>query len=196
MSKVKEEKTLVLIKPDGVKRGLAGEIVRRIEQRGLKIVALKMVVATKEQIDGHYPKDQAWVHRLGEKSLGTYNKYGIDPVQALGTNDADEIGKMVRGWIVDFMVSGPLVKMVVEGVHAIDMVRKLCGNTLPNLAEMGTIRGDYSVDSPALANADKRAVHNIIHASETQEEARHELAYWFQPDEIHDYKRAEEDIMF
>ncbi|KKT29859.1 nucleoside-diphosphate kinase [Candidatus Giovannonibacteria bacterium RIFCSPLOWO2_12_FULL_44_25] len=194
--KPKEERTLVLIKPDGVKRGLAGEVVRRIEQRGLKIVALKMIWVTKDQIDKHYPKDPAWVHRLGEKSLGTYQKYGIDPVQALGTADADEIGKMVRGWIVDFMVSGPLVKMVVEGVHAIDMVRKLCGNTLPNLAEMGTIRGDYSVDSPALANSDKRAVHNIIHASETSEEAAHELAYWFSKDEIHDYKRAEEDIMF
>lgn len=186
----------MLIKPDGIKRGLTGEIIQRIEQRGLKIVALKMIVATKAQIDGHYPKDSAWIHRLGEKSLNTYSKYSIDPAQALGTVDADEIGKMVRSWIVDFMVSGPLVKMVVEGVHAIDMVRKLCGNTLPNLAEMGTIRGDYSVDSPALANSDKRAVHNIIHASETLEEASHELAYWFSKDEIHNYKRAEEDIMF
>lgn len=196
MRKPKEERTLALIKPDGVKRGLSGEIVRRIEQRGLKIVAMKMIWATREQIDSHYPKDNAWIHRLGEKSLGTYQKYGIDPVAALGTADADEIGKMVRGWIVDFMVSGPLVKMVIKGVHAVDMVRKLCGNTLPNLADMGTIRGDYSVDSPALANSDKRAVHNIIHASETPEEAEHELKYWFSPEEIHDYKRAEEDIMF
>ena len=196
MTHPKEERTLALIKPDGLKRGLTGEIVRRIEQRGLKIVALKMIQTTREQIDGHYPKDPKWIHRLGEKSLGTYQKYGIDPIKELGTADADEIGNMVRGWIVDFMVSGPLVKIVVEGVHAIDMVRKLCGNTLPNLADMGTIRGDYSVDSPALANSDKRAVHNIIHASETPEEAKHELAYWFSPEEIHDYKRAEEDIMF
>src|SRR3989344_4207524 len=155
-----------------------------------------MTKATREQIDGHYPKDPKWIHRLGEKSLGTYQKYGIDPIKELGTAVADEIGNMVRGWIVDFMGSGPLVKIVVEGAHAIDMVRKLCGNTLPNLADMGTIRGDYSVDSPALANSDKRAVHNIIHASETPEEAKHELASWFSPEEIHDYKRAEEDIMF
>jgi len=196
MANPKEEKTLVLIKPDGVKRGLVGEIVRRIEQRGLKIIAIKMTNATREQIDGHYPKDQKWISRLGEKSLGTYAKYGIDPIEKVGTIDANEIGKMVRGWIVDFMVSGPIVKIAVQGVHAIDMVRKLCGNTLPNLAEMGTIRGDYSVDSPALANSDGRAVHNIIHASETPEEAAHELAYWFSPEEIHSYKRAEEDIMF
>ena len=196
MANPKEEKTLVLIKPDGVKRGLIGEITSRIEQRGLKIIALKMILATREQIDGHYPKDQKWIARLGEKSLGTYAKYGMDPVEKVGTADAGEIGKMVRGWILDFMTSGPVVKIAVQGVHAIDMVRKLCGNSLPNLAEMGTIRGDYSVDSPALANSDNRAVHNVIHASETPEEAAHELAYWFSPEEIHSYKRAEEDIMF
>lgn len=196
MSKFKEEKTLVLIKPDGVKRGLIGEIIRRIEQRGLKIIALKMFQATREQIDNHYPKDPKWVSRLGEKTLGTYEKYGLDPIKELGADKPEEIGKMVRSWILDFMTSGPLVKMVVQGVHAVDMVRKICGNTLPNLAEMGTIRGDYSVDSPALANAGKRGVHNIIHASETQEETAHELEYWFSSGEIHEYKRAEEDIMF
>jgi len=196
MTHLKEEKTLVLIKPDGVKRGLIGEIIDRIEQRGLKIIALKMFQATAEQIDDHYPKNPEWIKRLGEKSLNTYAKYGLDPFKELGTNDADEIGKMVRNWLLDFMTSGPLVKMVVQGVHAVDMVRKLCGNTLPNLAEMGTIRGDYSVDSAALANSGKRAVHNIVHASETPEEAAHELEYWFSPEEIHEYKRAEEDIMF
>lgn len=193
---LKEEKTLVLVKPDGVKRGLTGEIIKRIEQRGLKIIALEMIWATPEQIDGHYPQNKEWINRLGKKSLGTYEKYGLDPVKELGTNDADEIGEMVRKWIIDFMTSGPLVKMIVQGVHAIDMVRKLCGNTLPNLAEMGTIRGDYSVDSPALANSGKRSVHNIVHASETSEEAIHEIEYWFSPEEINEYKRAEEDIMF
>lgn len=196
MKKLTEERTLVLIKPDGVKRGLVGEIVHRIEQRGLKIIALKMIQASEEKIMGHYPKDDAWVKRLGEKSLKTYEKYGIDPIKELGTDKPEEIGKMVRSWIIGYMTEGPLVKIVIEGVHAIDMVRKISGNTLPNLAEMGTVRGDYSVDSPALANSGKRAVHNLIHASETPEEARHELAYWFTDDEIHDYRRAEEDIMF
>ena len=196
MNKFKEETTLVLIKPDGIKRGLIGEIISRIEQRGLKVIALKMFKATPGQIDNHYPKDPKWVRRLGEKSLMTYEKYGIDPIKELGTDDPVKIGEMVREWLVDFMTSGPMLKMAVKGVHAIDMIRKLCGNTLPNLAEMGTIRGDYSVDSAVLANSDKRAVHNIIHASETQEEATHELQYWFSPEEIHDYKRAEEDIMF
>lgn len=196
MEHPKEEKTVVLIKPDGVKRGLVGEIVSRIEKRGLKIIALEMFQATREQIDDHYPKDEKWIRRLGEKTLANYQKYGFKAKKELGTEDPLEIGKQVRGWLLAFMTSGPLVKMVVKGIHAIDMMRKLAGDSFPAKAEMGTIRGDFSVDSATAANRDKRAVHNIIHASETLEEAEHELKFWFAPEEIHDYKRAEEDIMF
>src|SRR5690606_15646430 len=159
------------------------------------VVALRMVQATREEMDNHYPKDEAWMRRLGEKTKSTYDKYGFDMQTAMGTTDLLEIGKMVRGWILDYMTSSPVVKMVVQGVHAIDMVRKLAGHTLPSLAEMGTIRGDYSVDSAASANGEKRAIHNLIHASETPEEAANELSRWFSEDEIHSYKRSEEDLM-
>ena len=196
MARLKEEKTVVLVKPDGVKRGLTGEVIRRIEQRGLKIIALDMIWATEKQMDNHYPKNEEWIRGLGEKSLATYKKYGFDPIKELGTKDALEIGKMVRKWLIDFMISGPIIKMVVKGIHAIDMTRKIVGNTIPALADMGTIRGDYSIDSPALANREKRAVRNVIHASRDKKEAEHELKEWFSPEEIHDYKRAEEDIMF
>ncbi len=192
----KQEQTFVLVKPDGVKRGLVGEIIRRIEQRGLKVIALQMFQATKEQIDGHYPKDEAWTRRVGQKTLKTYEKYGYDAVTELGTADDLQIGTMVRGWLLDGMTSGPVVKMIIQGIHAVDMIRKLAGNTMPSLAEMGTIRGDFSVDSPAAANKDKRSVRNLVHASETPEEANHEISYWFTPEEIHSYSRAEEDIMF
>lgn len=192
----KEEKTIFIIKPDGVKRGLIGEIVSRIEKRGLKIIALDMIWASKEEMDSHYPKDDAWAKRLGEKALGNYLKYAIDPEKELGASDSLKIGKIIRNWLLNYMTSGPIVKGVVKGIHAVDMVRKICGNTLPNIAEMGTIRGDFSVDSPLQANADKRAVHNIIHASETQAEAVNELNLWFKEEEIHNYKRMEEDIMF
>lgn len=191
----REERTVVLVKPDGVKRGLTGEIIRRIEQRGLKIVALQMVWATKEQMDNHYPKDAGWISRVGGKTKSTYDKYGFDMKAELGTEDLLEVGKMVREWLLNFMTSGPIVKMVVQGIHAVDMVRKLAGVTLPSMAEMGTVRGDYSVDSPAAANKDKRAVHNILHASETPEEAANELARWFVERDIHAYKRTEEDLM-
>lgn len=196
IKQAKQERTVVLIKPDGVKRGLIGEIISRIEKRGLKIIAISMIKPTREQINEHYPKDPSWIGRLGEKSLATYAKYGWDPKKEMGTKDPMKIGLSVRDWILDFMTSGPMVKISVEGIHAVDMMRKLVGNSIPALAEMGTIRGDFSVDSAALANKNKRAVHNLVHASETPEESAHELEFWFSPEEIFDYRRAEEDIMF
>jgi nucleoside-diphosphate kinase len=189
MRNPKEEKTFVMVKPDGVKKGLIGEIIKRFEQRDLKIVALDMFQPTTEQIDNHYPKDPAWITRLGTKTLATYEKYGYDPMEDFGTTDAVAIGPHVRKWVIDYMTSAPLVKMVVQGTHAVDMVRKICGPTMPYQAEMGTLRGDYSNDSPAIANAEKRAVANIIHASETPEEAAHEIEYWFGKTKTHDYKR-------
>jgi len=196
MTNIKQEKTVALIKPDGVKRGLIGEIITRVEKRGLKVISLEMFQATKEQIDGFYPQDEKWIKRLGEKTLKNYEKYGFNAQKELGTEDPLEIGKMVRKWLVNFMISGPMVKMVIGGIHAIDMVRKIVGSSMPSQAEMGTIRGDFSVDDSTAANRDKRAIHNIVHASETLEEAEHELNFWFAAEDIFDYKRAEEDVMF
>ncbi len=187
----KKERTYAMIKPDGVQKGLIGEVIRRFEQRDLKIVALEMFQPTHEQIDNHYPKEEAWIRRVGQKTLGTYEKYGMDATKDFGTNEDLEIGKQVRSWLVSYMTSAPLVRMVVEGVHAVDMVRKICGATMPYLADMGTIRGDYSADSPAIANVEKRPVMNLIHASETPAEAEHEIKHWFggREDVIFDYKR-------
>ncbi len=182
--KFNEERTFAMVKPDAVQRGLTGEIIHRIEQRGLKIIACQMIHPTRAQIDKHYPKNPQWVRRIGEKTMNTYTKYTIDAKKELGTDDHEQIGAMVRKWIVDYMTSGPAVKMVIEGTHAIDVVRKLCGNTIPSNAELGSIRGDFSADSPALANTEKRAIYNLIHASETPEEARHEISLWFKPNEI------------
>ncbi len=196
MAHPKEEITLLLVKPDGVKRGLTGEIVRRIEMRGLKVVGLSMIRPERKELDNHYPKDEGWLMRVGEKTLATYEKYGYDATAELGTTDALTIGKEVRNWLLDFMTSGPIVKIAVQGIHAVEMVRKLVGATMPSAAEMGTIRGDFSVDSAAAANRDKRSVHNLAHASETVDEAKKELMLWFAENEIHPYKRAEEDTMF
>jgi len=191
-----EEKTVVLIKPDGVKRGLIGEVMKRFESRGLKIIAMKMIVASREHAHTHYPNTEEWLRGMGNKTLENYKQYGKDPVTEIGTDDSLAIGKMVAQWNVDFLTSGPMVALVVRGIHAVDMVRKIVGKTVPAMAEMGTIRGDFSVDSPTLANAGKRALHNIVHASGDQSEAAHELTHWFLDEEIHEYKRAEEDIMF
>ncbi len=192
----KQEKTFLMVKPDGVKRGIIGDIIARCEQRNLKVVALKMEQATRDQMDGHYPKDPAWVTRLGEKTMKTYHKAGWDANEELGTDDPAKIGPMVRDWLLDFMTSAPVVKMVVQGVRSVDMVRKIAGVTMPCDADMGTIRGDYSVDTALIANAEKRAVRNIVHASETPEEAAHEIEYWFDKNEICEYGRSEDEMQF
>ena len=189
MKHPKEEQTYVMIKPDGVRKGLIGEIIKRFEQRDLKIVALEMFQPSHDQIDSHYPKNEEWITRLGHKTLNTYQKYGYDAMLDFGTIDPAVIGPDIRKWLIDYMKSAPLVKMIVQGVHAVDVVRKIAGQTMPYLAEMGTIRGDFSIDSPALANKEKRAVMNIIHCSETPEEAAHEIKHWFGDSSTYSYKR-------
>lgn len=179
MYNTKEEKTFVMIKPDGVRKGLIGEVIKRFEQRDLKVVALEMFQPTFEAMDNHYPKDEAWTTRLGTKTLATFEKYQVDPVAELRSDDPAVIGREVRGWLIAYMTSAPLVKMIVEGTHAIDMVRKIVGPTIPYLAEMGTIRGDFSADSPIVAGREKRAIMNLVHASENQSEAEHEIEHWF-----------------
>lgn len=196
MHHIKQERTLVLVKPDGVKRGLTGEVLQRIERRGLKVIAIKMVQVDRAHLESHFPISEEWVGRLGDKGLKTFAEYNLDPQEHMGTSDRLEIGKKVKESLFTYMLSGPIVALVVEGIHAIDMVRKLAGHTLPVFADMGTIRGDYSVDSPAIANVENRAIHNIMHASETPEESANEISLWFKEDEIHSYKRAEEDVMF
>ena len=192
----REERTFMLVKPDGVKRGLVGECITRIEQRGLKIIALKMIFASEKIARGHYPGTDAWLGGMGEKTLESYAKYGKDPKKELGTADPLKIGTMIYGWNTDFLTSGPMVAMIISGIHAVDMVRKIVGKTLPSFAEMGTIRGDFSVDSPVLANDARRAIRNLVHASGDPTEAKHEISHWFSAEEVHAYKRAEEETMF
>jgi nucleoside-diphosphate kinase len=196
--KIKSEQTFIMIKPDGVMRGLTGEILTRIDRLGLKIVAIKMVNATEKQLTEHYPmSDEAWVARLGEKGLSAFESAGLNPVEILGTDDKAEIGKAVTDSLVKYMTAGPVICLVVQGISATAMIRKLIGSTLPNNAELGSIRGDFSLDSPTVANIEGRSLHNIIHASETVSEAQKEIAIWFEPSEIcAGYKLGNEHIMY
>jgi nucleoside-diphosphate kinase len=197
VNKIRFERTFCMIKPDGVKRALIGDIIRRFEKAGLKIVAMQMFVPTEKQVRKHYPmSDEAWVTRLGEKSLSAFENIDADAEDVLGTIDKAVIGARVAESLVQFMTSGPVIAMVIEGVQAVEMVRKLCGSTLPFKADVGTIRGDYSVDSPAIANADFRAIHNLIHASENQKEAENEIDLWFGKTEIPKYDLGSEAIMY
>ncbi len=194
--KLKQEKTFILIKPDGVKRGLAGEILQRIEQRGLKIIALKMVQADKKKASSHYSGGESWLRSVGQKTIDDFVQAGLDPIKELGTDQAIAVGKIIKQRNTVFLTSGPVVAAVVSGIHAIKTVRKLVGATLPYYSDVGTIRGDYSVDSAIVANKQDRAIRNLIHASGNEEEVEHEINLWFEPEELFPYKRAEEDIMF
>jgi nucleoside-diphosphate kinase len=190
------ERTLVLIKPDGVKRGIVGRVLTRFEEAGLKIVGLKLVQVTREHAENHYPNTTEWIKGMGEKTLQTYRDQGKDPLVEIGTDDPMEIGNMIKNWNVDYLTSGPLVALVLEGAHAISVVRKMCGFTLPAFAEPGTIRGDFSITSPIIANELKSAVRNIVHASSDQEEASYEINYWFSEEELSVYESAAERVMF
>jgi nucleoside-diphosphate kinase len=173
------ERTLVIVKPDGVRRQLVGEIIARFERAGLEIERLELRQATRDLMIRHYPSDEEWLTKVGGKTIKTYQTYGLDALQEVGTTDALTIGKMVKEWLVDFMTSGPVVAFVLRGNHAVDVVRKITGDTIPLFAASGTIRGDYAVDSPDLANAEHRAVANLVHASGTVEEALFEIGLWF-----------------
>lgn len=197
VTKVRFERTFCMIKPDGVMRGVVGDIISRIERAGLKIVAMKMILPTEEQVRAHYPvNDDTWVTRLGKKSLSSFEDLTVSAEEVLGTTDEYEIGKEVVGNLVSFMTSGPVICMVVEGVQAVAMMRKLAGATLPFMAAVGTIRGDYSVDSPAVANAQHRSIHNLFHASETIEEVQQEIAVWFDGEKIQEYNLSNEATLY
>ncbi len=178
------ERTFVAIKPEGVRRGLVGECLRRFERAGLRIVAMKLAKTTPDQVRKHYPSTDEWLGTAGNKSVDTYKKTGVDVKKELGTDDPVKIGKMIKEWLISYWCSGPVVLMVLEGNRAIENVRRLTGPTLPNLAAPGTIRGDFSLDSPELANKERRPLYNIIHASGDASEAKNEIGLWFRKDEF------------
>jgi len=190
------ERTLVLLKPDSVQRGLIGQILSRFENAGLKIVALKIVRPPREFIEKHYPNTPEWIRGMGEKSLDNYKALGKDPIKEVGTADAMAIGNMVKNWNIDYLASGPIVAVALEGGHAIKVVRKLVGHTLPVEAAPGTIRGDFSTASSTIANALRHSIHNMIHASGNAEEAAYEIKHWFSDAELMEYARGGEDVMF
>lgn len=189
------EQTLVLIKPDGVKRGVVGEIITRFERVGLKIIALKLTSPSDDLLHKHYKtNEEATLKRWGEKTLSTYTKYGKNAEKELGTTEPLELGKMVNKWLFDYVKSGPIVAMILEGRHAVENVVAMAGPTMPVSALPGTIRGDYSLDSAAYANDEKRGVMNLVHISASVEEAEYEKALWFSKDEIYEYKRLEDHL--
>lgn len=179
--------SVVLIKPDGVRKGIMGDVITRFERVGLKLAASKMIWVDKTFVGKHYKDDEAYHKSVGEKTLENYKKYGMDPKENLGTEDPVEIGKKVREWNMEFLSSGPVLAMLWEGPDAVSIIRKIVGHTFPSEALPGTIRGDFALDSAYLSNLQKRTTQNIVHASGNQEEAEFEKKLWFREEEVYSY---------
>ena len=192
MTHPKEEQTLAIIKPDGIQRSLVGEIINRYERVGLKLVGLKMFIPSEEMVEKHYLLDPSWKRKVGEKAIESYKKRGLTPP----SENAEEVGQRVLEGLKKYITAGPVVAMVWQGAHAVEVVRKLTGGTEPRSSDVGTIRGDYMLDSYQMADGDSRAVRNLIHASGTHEEAEKEIPHWFTKDELVHYKIIQEKILY
>lgn len=191
MTHPKKERTLVILKPDAVQRGLIGETIKRIENTGLKLIALKFMVASEDQLWVHYNKDDAWFTQKGERIVEERKAAGM-PVD----KEAIEYGKDIIRALVKFMSAGPVVPMIWEGNQAAGIVKKIVGSTEPLSSEAGTIRGDYTLDSYQLASRDERAVRNLIHCSDPAEDALREIPIWFSDNEILQYRLIAEQILY
>ncbi|HEY4487488.1 MAG TPA: nucleoside-diphosphate kinase [Candidatus Paceibacterota bacterium] len=187
-----KERTLVIIKPDGIQRALIGELIGRYERLGLKLAGLKMVVPTEEQVEGHYTLDPNWRRVTGEKTIKNYKDRGL----TAPSEDPLEITAKILKNLKKYLTAGPVICMIWEGAHAVELVRKVTGGTEPRGASVGTIRGDFVVDSYVMSDADDRAVRNLIHASGSIDEANMEIPHWFEKDEIIDYRVSQEDILY
>ena len=195
MGDVRHERTLIFVKPDGVQRGLVGEVVRRFERAGLRIVGLKMVHAKADFLEQHYPHSEDYLRTLGGKTREAFAAAGLDVKAQTGSDDPLAIGRAVRGWLIAYVAGSPVVAFVLEGIQAVGTARKIVGDTLPFRAAPGTIRGDLSVDSPTVANLQRRPVRNLIHASGTGVEAEFEIGLWFRAEELFDYRRVDETLI-
>lgn len=181
-----EEKTLILIKHDGVVRSLIGKIISRLEDIGLKIIGMKMVWADEELAKNHYILEEEWAKNVFEKTKKTHEKEG----KPFHYKDHMEFGEMIQKWNSDFLKEGPIVSMAIEGPHAIEIVRKIVGSTEPRQASPGTIRGDFAMtESYQLADSKKRVLRNLVHASDSSSNGKREIALWFKNNELHKYPK-------
>lgn len=191
-----KQKALLIIKPDGVQRGLCGAILKRFERVGLTIIGFKFMKADAQMVKNHYPENDVWFGKVGQRTLTNYAKKGLDVKKVFGTDDAVAIGKTVKQWLITYFQESPVLVTAVEGYETIEIVRKISGNTIPVLAAPGSVRGDLSHDTIDLANEQNRPLRNLIHASDSVKDGEKEVALWFKPEELFDYKRADEDFMF
>jgi nucleoside-diphosphate kinase len=171
---------------------MVGEIIKRYERSGLKLVALKILIPTTDIVERHYTIDPDWLKKVGQKSIDGYIAKNLKPP----TLDPLELGQKVLGRMVKYMISGPVVVMVWQGAHAVSIVRKIVGSTEPLSSDVGTIRGDFVLDSYQISDLSDRAIRNLVHASGSIEEAKGEIDLWFKAEEILNYHLIQDAILY
>ncbi len=188
----KYERSLIIIKPDGLQRSLIGEIIKRYERSGLKLVGIKMLVPSADLIEKHYTLDPEWRIKTGLKTIKSYADKGLTPPHT----DPLKITAIILKNLINYMTRGPVVAMVWQGAHAVEIIRKITGGTEPLTSEMGTIRGDFVLDSYSMSDVDGRAVRNLVHASGTPNEAKAEISHWFKDEELFNYRLIVEAMLY
>lgn len=191
LEELRRERTLVLIKPDAVRRQVVGELITRFERKGLKLIAMKMVWPDEARAGAHYTDSEEWIKDTGERTHQSYLDKGLTPPL-----DARGLALNTRRKLLESITAGPIVALVLQGSHVIEAVRKMRGATSPQLADVGTIGFDYSVDSYEVGDSGDWAIRNIIHASDSVENAEKETAIWFDEADLHDYPTAADPILY
>jgi len=187
-----KEKTLLVFKPDVVQRQIVGEIISRFERKGFKIVAMKMLIPSPEQVGKHYTDDPKYLKEIGDKA----KKGAIERGEDVSKWDSLKRGQWIRESNIKYLTCGPVIAIVLEGFGIVAGVRKMLGATSPADGDVGTIRADYSLDAFALADEQGRVTRTMIHASDSVENANREIGLWFNPTEISNYETAAEKIFY
>lgn len=191
MTHPKKERTLVILKPDAIQRGLVGDLLKRFENTGLKLIAMKMMVPKEELVWKHYNKDEAWFQSKGEKLVENLKAAGL-PIE----KEAIEYGREIIGALVKFMTASPVIPMVWEGNQSVSIIKKIVGSTEPATSAVGTIRGDYTLDSYEISNLDGRAVRNLVHCTDDPSESEREISLWFNSEELINYRLIAEQMLY
>ena len=188
------EKTLIILKPDAVKRGLIGATIDTFEKVGLKLMAAKMLRPDEKVIKNHYPGTPVWIKEMGEKTLASFKQSGTNVQKTFKTEDPEKLGQFVYERLIKYWMEGPIVVMVWAGPNAVIVARKLRGQTIPALADAGTLFSQYSFDSSPLSASLDRVVKTFIHASGSTDEADREIKYWFKDTKFKDYEREVDQL--
>lgn len=188
------EQTLIILKPDAVKRGLIGKVIETYENVGLKLMAAKMLKPSADVIKNHYPGTSEWIKEMGEKTISSFKQSGDDVMKTFKTDDPTKLGQFIYDRLIKYWMEGPIVVMVWAGPNAVTVARKLRGHTIPSLAVPGTLLAEYSFDSSPLSSSLDRVVKTFIHASGSVDEAEREIKYWFKDEKFKDYEREVDNL--